>query len=36
MAVTALDDRSVPQGMAQAEWQARCDLAACYQLVDLY
>ncbi len=23
-------------GMSEAEWQARCDLAACYQLVDLY
>ena len=22
--------------MSEAEWQARCDLAACYQLVDLY
>jgi ribulose-5-phosphate 4-epimerase/fuculose-1-phosphate aldolase len=26
----------VPSGMSAAEWQARCDLAACYRLVDLY
>lgn len=25
-----------PAGMSEAEWKARCDLAACYQLVDLY
>src|SRR5688572_22786841 len=26
----------VPDGMSEAEWQVRCDLAACYQLLDLY
>ncbi len=25
-----------PQGMAEAEWQARLQLAACYRLVDHY
>ena len=25
-----------PDTMSREEWQARCDLAACYQLVDLY
>jgi ribulose-5-phosphate 4-epimerase/fuculose-1-phosphate aldolase len=25
-----------PPGMHAAEWQARCELAACYQLTDLY
>jgi ribulose-5-phosphate 4-epimerase/fuculose-1-phosphate aldolase len=25
-----------PSGMTSAEWQARCDLAACYRLVDFY
>ena len=24
------------KGMSEAEWQARCELAACYQLTDLY
>lgn len=26
----------IPDGMSAEEWQARCDLAACYQLLDLY
>jgi len=26
----------VPKGMSEDEWLARCDLAACYQLVDFY
>ena len=26
----------VPDNMSREEWQARCDLAACYQLVDHY
>lgn len=26
----------VPRGMSEAEWGVRCDLAACYQLIDLY
>jgi len=26
----------VPAGMTHQEWEARCDLAACYRLVDLY
>ncbi len=25
-----------PAGMAPAEWQLRCELAACYRLIDLY
>lgn len=25
-----------PAGMSDAEWRARCDLAACYRLIDLY
>ena len=25
-----------PAGMSAAEWQVRCELAACYQLTDLY
>lgn len=27
---------AVPAGMSPGEWQVRCDLAACYQLLDLY
>ncbi len=27
---------ATPAGMSPEEWQARCDLAACYQLVDLF
>ena len=27
---------SVPHGMSEEEWHVRCDLAACYQLLDLY
>lgn len=27
---------AVPAGMSAAEWQTRCDLAACFQLVDLF
>ena len=27
---------SVPAGMSVAEWEVRCNLAACYQLTDLY
>lgn len=27
---------ALPGGMSEAEWQVRCDLAACYQLLDLY
>ena len=26
----------VPGSMSEEEWQVRCDLAACYQLIDLY
>ena len=29
-------DRAAPDGMTDAEWQVRCDLAACYQLTDLF
>lgn len=35
MAVSQLRKKKVP-GMDPAEWQVRVDLAACYQLVDLY
>ena len=28
--------RSTPTDMAPEEWQARCELAACYRLVDQY
>src|SRR6202011_67403 len=27
---------AAPPGMSEAEWRIRCDLAACYQLTDLY
>ncbi|MCP3731356.1 class II aldolase/adducin family protein [Sphingomonas sp. MG17] len=27
---------AAPDGMTEAEWQVRCDVAACYQLLDLY
>ncbi|MCP3731351.1 class II aldolase/adducin family protein [Sphingomonas sp. MG17] len=30
------DAGPVPGGMSEEEWQVRCDLAACYQLIDLY
>lgn len=39
MAVSQLRKKvaaGVPRGMTEAEWQCRVDLAACYQLVDLY
>ena len=26
----------IPRGISKEEWKVRCDLAACYQLVDLY
>jgi ribulose-5-phosphate 4-epimerase/fuculose-1-phosphate aldolase len=26
----------VPRGISKEEWQVRCDLAACYQLTDMY
>ena len=26
----------IPHGFSKEEWKVRCDLAACYQLVDLY
>jgi ribulose-5-phosphate 4-epimerase/fuculose-1-phosphate aldolase len=26
----------IPRGISPAEWKVRCDLAACYQLIDLY
>jgi ribulose-5-phosphate 4-epimerase/fuculose-1-phosphate aldolase len=31
-----LSTSEVPAGMPAAEWQVRCDLAAAYQLIDLY
>jgi hypothetical protein len=34
--VLAAGRRASPEGMSEAEWQIRCDLAACYQLTDLY
>lgn len=39
MAVSTLRKKSaagIPRGMSEAEWAVRVDLAACYQLVDLY
>ncbi|GAA4328447.1 class II aldolase/adducin family protein [Pigmentiphaga soli] len=34
---TAVPERqAAPAAMSAEEWQTRCDLAACYQLVDLY
>lgn len=40
MSVTHIDPAqrrsTTPEGMSEAEWQVRCDLAACYQLLDLY
>ena len=39
MAVSSLRKKSaagIPRGISEAEWQVRVDLAACYQLVDLY
>lgn len=37
-AIISRDDQfaGMPAGMDAAEWRARCDLAACYQLLDLY
>jgi ribulose-5-phosphate 4-epimerase/fuculose-1-phosphate aldolase len=31
-----LSTHAMPEGMDATEWQLRCDLAACYQLTDLY
>ena len=31
-----LSPQRVPEGMTDAEWQLRCELAACFQLTDLY
>jgi len=36
MAIPKAKPGLVPGGMSETEWQARCELAACYQLVDLY
>lgn len=37
MTVTALRKSDpIPDGMSEAEWELRCDLAAVYQLCDLY
>jgi len=38
MAVSSLRKRAAgaPKGIVAEEWRLRCDLAACYQLVDLY
>lgn len=30
------DPAAAPAGISPAEWRVRCDLAACFQLVDLY
>ena len=30
------DFRSIKEEVSAAEWKARCDLAACYRLVDIY
>ncbi|HXC39248.1 MAG TPA: class II aldolase/adducin family protein [Burkholderiales bacterium] len=37
MAVTTLRKKApAHKGMSDSEWRLRCDLAACYQLMDLY
>jgi ribulose-5-phosphate 4-epimerase/fuculose-1-phosphate aldolase len=36
LAMNDLPNPSVPAGMAQSEWQLRCDLAAAYRLVALF
>jgi ribulose-5-phosphate 4-epimerase/fuculose-1-phosphate aldolase len=36
MSVEALKNQSHPAGTSAEEWHIRCELAACYQLVDLY
>src|ERR1700742_1902813 len=38
MTMTTISDTGLdaPAGMSIEEWKVRCDLAACYQLVDLY
>ena len=38
MSVTAIQNKTgqVPQGMSADEWALRCDLAAVYQLSDMY
>ena len=36
MTLTAERDLDVPPGMSPEEWRLRCDLAAAYQLTDLY
>lgn len=36
MSVSIESGGTMPGGMSTEEWQARCDLAACYRLVDLY
>ncbi len=36
MSSQPLKNDSLPQGVSDEEWRVRCDLAACYQLVDLY
>src|SRR3954470_6291412 len=34
--VRSAEPGQVPSGISAGEWAVRCDLAACYQLVDLY
>lgn len=36
MAMTVEEKTAVPSGIHPEEWQVRCDLAAAYQLIDLY
>jgi ribulose-5-phosphate 4-epimerase/fuculose-1-phosphate aldolase len=36
LAVARSNDSSLPEGMSAEEWAVRCELAACYQLTDLY
>jgi ribulose-5-phosphate 4-epimerase/fuculose-1-phosphate aldolase len=36
MAVTQLRRKSTPKGISESEWNVRVELAACYQLVDLF
>ena len=34
--IAQLSSPAKPEGMDATEWRLRCELAACYQLTDLY
>ena len=36
MAIATQAHSSAPRGISEEEWQLRCDLAACYQLTELF